>query len=295
MFNNVDDYLKQLKKELRDSDSALIQDALFDAEEHLRNALDSVLEESKGLSESEALQPIIEKYGSPDEVASAYKEIEIRITPVLAPSRRQESLSCWKRFFGAISDPRTWGALFYMILALLTGCIYGMWILFGASFSLFTLILIIGLPITGLFLLSVRGLALMEGRIVEVLLGVRMPNKPLFIQKGLDWKAKFKALITEAQTWKALFYLSLRFPLGFVYGIASLLLLGLSVKFTFYPLWYWFLGRPLITLGQPYFPPVWTFPFICAGGFLLFFLTLHLTRFLGKMHGRFARAMLVRK
>jgi hypothetical protein len=295
MFNNIDDYLKQLKKELKNSDSALVQDALFDAEEHLRTALDSALEESESLSESETLQPIIEKYGMPAEVASAYKEIEIRITPVLAPSRWQESQTFWKRFFGAFSDSRTWGSFFYMILAFLTGLIYGMWILFGASFSLFTLILIIGLPVTGLFLLSVRGLALMEGRIVEVLLGVRMPHKPLFIQSGLGWKAKFKALITEAYTWKSLIYLSLRFPLGFAYGIVTLLLFGLSVKFTFFPLWHWILGRPLITLGQPYFPPVWLFPLISAGGFLLFFLTLHLTRFLGKIHGRFARAMLVRK
>jgi hypothetical protein len=47
------------------------------------------------------------------------------------------------------------------------------------SFSLF----IFGLPIAIFFLYSVRGFALLEGRIVEALLGVRMPRRPLFYPK----------------------------------------------------------------------------------------------------------------
>ena len=45
MLKNVDEYLLELKKELKGSDSALIQDALSDAEEYLRTALENALED----------------------------------------------------------------------------------------------------------------------------------------------------------------------------------------------------------------------------------------------------------
>jgi len=40
MFENVHEYLEKLKKELEGCDPSLIQDALYDAEGHLRIALD---------------------------------------------------------------------------------------------------------------------------------------------------------------------------------------------------------------------------------------------------------------
>ena len=55
MFKNVDEYLELLKKELKGSDLALIQDALFDAEEHLRTALEKTFESTPGISEADAL------------------------------------------------------------------------------------------------------------------------------------------------------------------------------------------------------------------------------------------------
>ena len=39
MTKSIEEYLDQLKAELKDSDIATIQDALSDAEEHLRMAL----------------------------------------------------------------------------------------------------------------------------------------------------------------------------------------------------------------------------------------------------------------
>jgi len=60
-------------------------------------------------------------------------------------------------------------------------------------------------------------------------------------------------------------------------------------------LWYWGLGRALITFSQPLYPPAWSFPLVSAAGILMIFLTLHLARLIGKTHGRFAKFMLVRK
>ena len=84
MIKSIEEYLDLLKVELSGSDSATIQDALADAEEHLRVASTSLRERRPDLSEEEALNQVIEQYGSPDETASAYREVERRTLPSLA-------------------------------------------------------------------------------------------------------------------------------------------------------------------------------------------------------------------
>jgi uncharacterized membrane protein len=295
MFKNIEEYLEKLKKELKGSDPALIQDALSDAEEHLRTALEESVEKTPGISEEEALQPLAERYGAPSEVASAYREIESRVRPSLAVSEKRVSRPHRTKFFGVVADAQAWGAFLYFLLSGLTGCIYGMWTLMGATISFFSLILIIGLPLTGLFLLSIRGIALVEGRIVEALLGLRMPRRPLFLKKDLSWSQKFKELIVESHTWKALAYLILHFPVGILYFCGAIILFSVSLKCFLYPLWYWILGRPLVTFSQPVYPPVWSIPLISIAGLLMLPLILRLAKSTGKLHARFAKFMLVQK
>lgn len=296
MFKNVDEYLDLLKKELKGSDPALIQDALSDAEEHLRTALENSFETTPDISEADALQPIVEKYGPPSEIASAYREIESRISPALAPSRQQKQKSVIARYFSVMADPRAWGAFFYMLLSFITGTIYGLWAFTGVSFSLSVLILIIGIPVAALFLLSVRGIALVEGRIVEALLGVRMPRKPLFVSKDKGWLRKLKALFTDSQTWKALVYMFLYFPLGFIYFSLSLLMFCFALSAIVGPILRLVLGLPFweIDNGSDAVS-AWWLPLIFVGGFFWLALTMHLAKFVGKIHGKFAKFMLVRK
>jgi hypothetical protein len=295
MIKKIEEYLEQLRKELNGSDPALIQDALSDAEEHFNTALGETHDKSPELSESDILQTQIEKYGTPSEVASAYKEIESRIVPTFAAKKPKPSRSFWAEFFGVITEGRTWSSFLYLILSALTSIFFFMWALLGGTFSLFSLVLVIGIPITGLFLLSLRGIALMEGRIVEALLGIRMPRKPIFIDKGLNWRQKYKALATESTTWKAFVYVILHFPLAWLHFLILFVMFGFSIKSALYPIWYWGLGRALITFSQPFYPPAWSYPLVVLAGILLFFVTLHLTGFMGKIHGRFAKSMLVRK
>jgi hypothetical protein len=296
MFKSVNEYLDKLKNELKGSDSALIQDALSDAEEYLRTALESASEDSLDVSEAEALQPIIEKYGDPSEIASAYKDIESRISPALAPVKQPKVKNPLAQFFGVLGDARAWGAFFYMLFAIVTGTIYGTWAITGLSFSLSMLILIIGIPITALFLLSVRGIALVEGRIVEALLGERMPRKPMFVSKDKSWLDKLKALFIESQTWKALAYMFLYFPLGIVYFTLSLTLFALSLSLIVGPILRLVLGLPFweIDNGSDAVAAYWM-PFIFIGGFFLLALTMHFVKLVGKVHGRFAKFMLVRR
>ena len=127
MLKYVVDYLNELKNELKGSDPALVQDALSDAEEHLRTALENAWEDNPDLSESDALEPVIQKYGEPKEVACAYQEIESRTSSFLSSPRRQIKQTGFAKLYGILADPRAWGAFLYMFLSLLTGGIFGAW------------------------------------------------------------------------------------------------------------------------------------------------------------------------
>ena len=65
MIKSVEEYLDALRNELAGSDAATVQDALADAEEHLRAAFTNIQEKEPNLSEQDALTQVIEQYGSP--------------------------------------------------------------------------------------------------------------------------------------------------------------------------------------------------------------------------------------
>jgi hypothetical protein len=105
MIKSTEEYLDQLKAELKGGDTATIQDALSDAEEHLRAALTSLKQDQPELPEEEALGQVVEQYGSPSETASAYMEVERRTVPQLG-RERQNTESAIIRFFGVYTRPR---------------------------------------------------------------------------------------------------------------------------------------------------------------------------------------------
>src|SRR5215469_16769225 len=123
----IAEYLRQLREALRGADPALIQDALYDAEEHLR----AELAENPQRSEAEMLAHVVGTYGAPEEVADIYRDQEIKIQRALRPPPMPKRRSVLGRFFGVATDPRAWGAMFYMLLALATGIFYFVWAVTG--------------------------------------------------------------------------------------------------------------------------------------------------------------------
>ena len=296
MCKDVQDYLAKLKKELAGSaDPALIQDALSDAETHLRTALEEELSKNPDISETEILVPLVKKYGAPSEIAAAYLAIEPHISPAMAHTPHPEARSFLGKFFGVLAESRAWGAFFYLLLAFVPGIIFGGWALLAGLISSFSLLFIIGLPIFGLFLLSLRGIALLEGRIVEALLGVRMPRRPLFLKKDLKWSDRYIALVKDSYSWRALLYAVLLFPLGLIYSGLFSLLFVFSLSLITSPVLELVFRIPLDLFGDDVFTPVWLLPIVCLAGFVLLPLTFHLAKLFGKVHGRFAKSMLVRK
>ncbi|MHB8776254.1 MAG: sensor domain-containing protein [Anaerolineales bacterium] len=292
MFKTVEEYLDALKNEMRDADSALVQDAQADAREHLSTALAVAREAVPETSEADALKKIIEEYGTPEETASAYKEVERRTSPVLKQTVKPRSVL--GRFFGVYTDPRAWGALLYMLIAFVTGVFYFTWAVTGVSVSVSFLIFIFGFPFALLFLLSVRGLALLEGRLVEALLGVRMPRRPLFSHQDMKWFDRLKALLTDKATWLMLIYMIVQFVLGTAYFVVIVIVLSFSLSFIAIPVLQEWLGQGVINNNDMrYFFPTWSYPLLVLGGFLLWTTFMNIVRSVGQLHGKMAKWLLV--
>lgn len=294
MIKSIEEYLDQLRAELKDSDAATAQDALADAEEHLRTALVNLKQEQPEMSEEEALNQIIEQYGSPAETASAYAEVERRTVPQLARENVKNE-SALARFFGVYADARAWGSLLYMLIAFVTGIFYFTWAVTGFSLSVSFALFIFGLPFALLFFLSVRGLALLEGRLVEGLLGVRMPRRPLFTQQNLKWLDRLKELAMDKHTWFSILYMLIQFVLGTVYFVLFVLVLSFSLSFIAIPFIQEVFDRGVILVsGDIYsYVPTFLYPVLILGGVLLWTTFMNLARGIGQLHGRMAKALLV--
>jgi hypothetical protein len=281
---------------MRGCDPATIQDALSDTEIHLTSALESARSAQPEVAEARLLQDIIDKYGSPEEVGAAYREIESRVVPTLARPSIRERKSLSARFLEVTYDPSAWGAMLYLFLSLITGIIYFTWALTGLYLSVGLAILVIGVPFFGVFLLSVRGVALVEGRIVEALLGVRMPRRSIFTNKSLGWWERFKLLVKDGTTWKNLVYMILMMPLGIIYFTIFIVGLALALSWIARPILQYVFDRPFMQLEHLNFYVSDGFmPLVVVGGFVILILTMHLAKLLGRLHARLAKAMLLKE
>ena len=283
----IDEYLEQLRAAMRHDDPALTQDALYDAEEYLR----AELAQHPDRPASEVLRTIVASYGAPDEVAAAYRATEHQVAQALRTPAREPSGSALGRLFGVLVDPKTYAAMFYMVLALATGVLYFTVVVTGLSMSIGLAITIIGIPFFLLFLALVRVLSLVEGRVVEAMLDVRMPRRPVYRDTDQGLWARIGGMFTDERTWTTMLYMLLQLPLGIVYFVIVVTGLSVSLSLVAAPLAVLF-GASL-WLGDGAMP-VYLFPFVSLAGLALLLLTLHVCRGVGRVHGALAKYLLVR-
>lgn len=293
---SIEQYLAALRAALAGEDPALVQDALYDAEEYLRAEVAA----NPSRSEADTLELISSTYGAPEEVAEAYLTTEKQVRTALAPPPRKPARTALGRFFGVYNDSRTWTALFYMMLALVTGIFYFTMTVMGLSISAGLIVLIIGIPIFLLFVGFTRVLALAEGRLVEGLLGQRMPRRPLYPAKDVPIFERIKQMLVDRRTWTTMFYFLLMLPLGILYFViatvgicVSVGLIGGSIAGVLLSAG---IGSGGITLDDHavYFgPSPFAAPFLLIGGILLLTAVMHLIRGIGRGHGLLAKHLLV--
>jgi uncharacterized membrane protein len=300
---SIDEYLKQLRGALGGEDAALIQDALYDAEEYLRAEVAA----HPDRSEADVLELISSTYGAPEEVAAAYRDTEAKVkaalrTPAPAASAGTSGL---RRFFGVFMDSRAYTSLIYMLLTLATGIAYFTIVVTGLSLSAGFAILIIGIPFFLGFIGVTRVIALGEGRLLEAVTGERMPRRPVHPGPRANWLTRIGDMLKDARTWTTLLYMVLMLPLGIIYFTVAVTLLSVGLVLT---------AMPLVAIAQRL---GWAADvtlvsddaqigaFALAGhsllvalllgilGVLVLTLLMHLGRGLARAHARLAKTLLV--
>ena len=298
---SIEDYLRQLRDSLAGEDPALIQDARYDAEEYLRAEIAA----HPGKSEADVLELIASTYGAPDEVAAAYRDTEATVKAALQPPapRVPTVPSAWRKFFGVFLDPRAYLSLFYMLLTLATGIVYFVFVVAGLSLSAGLAILIIGIPFFLVFIAMARVISLGEGRLLEAISGERMPRRPVHPGPPASRWSRIGTMLSDARTWTTLAYLIVMLPLGILYFTIATVGLSVGLSFTAAPLlaafhrFGWISGG-LDWNGLEFGPHRAVSP---IGALLLFILgiavltaLMHTARAIGRLHGRLAKALLVK-
>jgi uncharacterized membrane protein len=299
---SIEEYLKQLRAALAGQDAALIQDALYDAEEYLRSEVAAHPDKPEG----DVLELIASTYGAPDEVAAAYRETEAKVRAALAPpaprsAARPQGAS---GFFGVFLDSRAYLSLFYMLLTLLTGILYFTFVVTGLSLSLGLSVMIIGVPVFLAFIGLTRAISLGEGRLLEAITGERMPRRPPHPGAPASIWQRIGEMLRDARTWTTLLYLSLMLPLGILYFVIAVVGLVFGVQLAASPLLMLAVSLGLLgrTVEYQFSLGSWNLPvsativvsFLLLGlGVLLLTLLMHLARGITAGHAKLAKALLV--
>jgi uncharacterized membrane protein len=287
----VEQYLDALRTALRGADPALVQDALYDAEEHLRAELAA----HPGDAEGDVLARIVQSYGAPDEVADAYRTNEATIQQALRTPTPRPRSTALGRFFGIYADPRAYLSLLYLLLALVTGIAYFTFATVGLSLSLGLAILIIGVPFFLLFIGAARVIALAEGRIVETLLGTRMPRRPAYPDRDTPFLRRVLEMLKDPRTWGTLLYLLAMLPLGVFYFTFAVVGLAVSIALTVAPVFLLLYHAGIVNVDGIIMesPHPALLPLVSISGVLLLTVTMHLARGIGYLHGQLAKTLLV--
>ena len=301
-------YLAELKKCLKGQPAALIKDALADAEEYLRGAAS----EDPSQNETQVLAQIVETYGSPQEVAQEYIKMEQAVQSPF-PSTRDDDHASSGGFFSVLIDPRAYGAFIYMLLSLWTGIFYFTWGITGSALTVAFAILIIGIPFALLFLGSIRVIGWIEGRLVETLLGVRMPRRlDVEVSDGTIWQ-RIKAMLADGRTWTSLIYMLLMLPFGIVYFVIAVVGGSVALACLTAPLGRQIIGHDFVHIDLDGIDPdiarhininleQWNqflnsdagLALLAVVGFFLTIIMLHVARAIGFLHGKLAEGLLVR-
>ncbi len=299
---SIEEYLRQLRHALGGEDAALVQDALYDAEEYLRAEVAA----HPGRSEADVLELIASTYGAPEEVAASYRDTEAKVKAALKPPAPPAAQrSGVQRFFGVFMDVRAYTSLFYMLLTLATGIVYFTFVVTGLALSAGFAVLVIGIPFFLAFIGIARVIALGEGRLLEATTGERMPRRPVHPGPAASWLTRIAHMLKDVHTWTTLLYLLLMLPLGILYFTLTVTGLGMGLRLALAP--FLLLAQGLGWFGAGFSPGAFPLDGFAAGapatvlgalfsmglGVQVLALLLHGVRWTARAHARLAKALLV--
>ena len=205
-----------------------------------------------------------------------------------------------RQIFGVFADPAVWKALVYMLISLGTGIVYFTIVVTGISTSAGMMVLIVGIPLLLLVLGLVRTMSLFEGRLVEVLLGTRMPRRPRSTPPDMGVFERIGSGPSDGRTWYFMVDMVLMLPLGIAYFTIAVTGLSVGVSLITSPIWVWFGDHTFIingvvhNWGDDNWFPAWGIPIAMITGVVVLIAMFHVIKWIGRGHATFAKAMLVR-
>ena len=196
-----------------------------------------------------------------------------------------------KTFLQAPINSQTYLNLIYLLLAFPLGLSYFLFLVIGFSVGIPLSIFIFGLFILAAIFAASWGLTAFERQLAIALLRVKIApmNKPAAADEGF-WK-KLGGFFSNPVTWKGLFYLFLKFPVGIISFVITVT--GLATTFSL--------------LTAPLFYRLWTINFgfwridtlteallAVPLGFIMIFVVLNIFNLAAWLSGQLARVMLGR-
>ncbi|MFL6145180.1 MAG: sensor domain-containing protein [Labedaea sp.] len=195
---------------------------------------------------------------------------------------------------GTRPNPPVLGSLAYLVLNLPVGTAGFVFVVTTLSVGLSTAIIWVGIPLLALAMLVWRAGAALERRRVHALLRTYVATPYLPLPDGLG--AQLKTRARDQATWKDMSYFLLLLPVGIAEFVLMVSLWSTSLWLLLMPLYFGFLpaewypvfdNHPFASVDSTWEALPWA-----ALGALLLAMTVALTKALGSMHARFARAML---
>jgi hypothetical protein len=185
------------------------------------------------------------------------------------------------RIFAPVVQPRTYRNLLYLALSMPLGILYFVSMITGLSLAVGTAVILVGFLVLTLTLWLARAFGRMEQELTKALLGATFTDRP---PSPKGWRAQF----TDRYNWTTVVYLLLRFPIG-VLGFVTSVLLVSSIPVMAAPLLYTVIP---FTVGTAPIDNSQEALLVSLFGCVLFLLCAHAVNGLAAVSRRLAMALL---
>jgi uncharacterized membrane protein len=286
-YDEIQKYLDELKEALNGQSNGLIQDALYDVENHFFEAFEN--------DKDADFNKLIESFGNPREVALQYIRLEEDSKVFLYGNESKKTN--FNGFFEPLSSFKDYKVLSYFFVSFPLSILYFGWtMLFGVPALLLSL-LFVGLPFLTLFLKTQPYIALIEGLLINNFLNIRMPRRP-GREARLDSSEPrvpqvIKRTLKSTHNWRVVLYSVLNLPLSATYFTAVCVLFVSSLALIATPI-----VDPLVHILAPQFAidiNWYWMPVTTIVGMIGVTLSMHIARILVILHTSIASSLLIQR
>ncbi|HEU5161232.1 MAG TPA: sensor domain-containing protein [Streptosporangiaceae bacterium] len=191
-------------------------------------------------------------------------------------------------------DPMTWRNAVYLLVSMAFGLFWFIFLTVGISLSLGLTLIWVGIPLLALVMLTWRGGAMIERRLMWAAFGAEIPSPYRPMPPGRNLVRKWGTLAADPATWKDLVYLALLFPITLAEFVVSVAVWATTAALLTLPVTVLFGNVLQITTDRWVYvvdDPVEALPW-SAVGVLTLVVAMYAVRVMGIGHVAYARLLL---